>query len=153
MTCRHAEPIEVTSALADPDRAEPEAFIWQGRLFVVRAVLDRWRERRSWWREAVPERQRADRGQVDPEWADRGQVDRGQVDWGQVDWGQVDREWADRGQADRGQVDWEQAPRERQVWRVEASPGRAAGTGVYDLGSDGIGPDGSPRWLLLRAHD
>ncbi|WP_048555641.1 DUF6504 family protein, partial [Nostocoides japonicum] len=51
MTRRYDEPIEVTSAFADPDRADPEAFIWRGRLFVVRAVLDRWHERRVWWRE------------------------------------------------------------------------------------------------------
>ncbi len=33
--------------------AGPEAFIWQGRLYVVRRVLDHWRERRSWWRDAL----------------------------------------------------------------------------------------------------
>jgi len=31
---------------------EPEAFVWRGRLYVVRAVLDRWQERRPWWRDA-----------------------------------------------------------------------------------------------------
>jgi hypothetical protein len=39
------------------ERAEPvvspQAFIWQGRLYVVRRVLDHWRERRSWWRDAL----------------------------------------------------------------------------------------------------
>ncbi len=43
--------------------------------------------------------------------------------------------------------------RERRVWRVEASAGRTAGVGTFDLGADGAGPDGGPRWLLLRAHD
>ncbi len=39
--------------------------------------------------------------------------------------------------------------RERQVWRVEASAGRMAGSGVYDLGADL-----SPRqWRLLRVAD
>jgi hypothetical protein len=33
--------------------AGPEAFIWQGRLYVVRRVLAHWRERRSWWRDAL----------------------------------------------------------------------------------------------------
>jgi hypothetical protein len=33
--------------------AEPEAFIWQGRLYIVRTVLAHWRERRSWWRDAL----------------------------------------------------------------------------------------------------
>jgi hypothetical protein len=35
------------------DVAGPEAFIWQGRLYVVRRVLDHWRERRSWGRDAL----------------------------------------------------------------------------------------------------
>lgn len=30
---------------------QPEAFIWKGRLYVVRDVLAQWRERRAWWRE------------------------------------------------------------------------------------------------------
>jgi hypothetical protein len=34
------------------------------------------------------------------------------------------------------------------VWRVEASPGRAFGTGVYDLGCPG-----DDAWLLLRVAD
>ncbi|WP_260439795.1 DUF6504 family protein, partial [Humibacillus xanthopallidus] len=33
--------------------ARPEAFIWRGRLYVVRDVLATWRERRAWWREAL----------------------------------------------------------------------------------------------------
>jgi hypothetical protein len=35
------------------DAAGPEAFIWRGRLYVVRRVLAHWRERRSWWRDAL----------------------------------------------------------------------------------------------------
>lgn len=33
--------------------AAPEAFIWRGRLYVVRGVLAQWRERRAWWRDAL----------------------------------------------------------------------------------------------------
>lgn len=40
----------------------PEAFIWRGRLYVVRRVLSRWRERRAWWHDALE----ADEGQVRP---------------------------------------------------------------------------------------
>ena len=32
----------------------PLQFIWRGRLYDVRAVVDHWRERRPWWRE-VPD--------------------------------------------------------------------------------------------------
>ena len=40
----------------------PEAFIWRGRLYVVRGVLAQWRERRAWWRDALE----ADEAQVRP---------------------------------------------------------------------------------------
>jgi hypothetical protein len=40
----------------------PEAFIWRGRLYVVRGVLAQWRERRAWWRDAIE----ADEAQVRP---------------------------------------------------------------------------------------
>ncbi|MFM6848462.1 MAG: DUF6504 family protein [Terrabacter sp.] len=42
--------------------AAPEAFIWRGRLYVVRSVLAQWRERRAWWRDALE----ADEAQVRP---------------------------------------------------------------------------------------
>ena len=40
----------------------PDAFIWRGRLYVVRAVLAQWRERRAWWHDALD----ADDEQVRP---------------------------------------------------------------------------------------
>jgi len=30
----------------------PTAFLWRGRLYVVREVIAHWRERRAWWRDA-----------------------------------------------------------------------------------------------------
>lgn len=80
----------------------PDQFLWRGRLYRVTGVVDRWQERRSWWREAIRERP-------------------------------------------LGAV-----PTGRQVWRVEASPGRSGVPGVYDL-ADAEGPDGS--WRLLRTQD
>jgi hypothetical protein len=44
-----------------------------------------------------------------------------------------------------GRAEWGS---DREVWRVEASPGRAFGTGVYDLGCPG-----DDAWLLLRVAD
>ena len=38
---------------------------------------------------------------------------------------------------------------EREVWRVEASPGRVAGSGVYDLCFDWA----AGGWTLLRTQD
>jgi hypothetical protein len=45
-----------------PAGTAPEAFIWRGRLYVVRSVLAQWRERRAWWRDALE----ADEAQVRP---------------------------------------------------------------------------------------
>ncbi|MEO8827869.1 DUF6504 family protein [Lapillicoccus sp.] len=66
---RYSDPIEVRSvpevemsaldAIADKDDAlaarpgSPQAFIWHGRLYVVRRVLAHWHERRAWWRDAL----------------------------------------------------------------------------------------------------
>ena len=102
MVRRYEEPIEVRATTeqavpggATASGAVPDAFVWRGRLYVVRQVLDHWKERRPWWRDALDD------------------------------------------------------ARERQVWRVEASAGRLAGTGVYDLGVDP-----SPgQWRLLRVAD
>jgi hypothetical protein len=110
---RYEEPIEVRQAVAGADAAAesgaavpgPEAFVWRGRLYVVRAVLDRWQERRPWWREA----------------------------------------------REQGSSDVRTGARERLVWRVEASAGRCAAVGVYDLGADH--QDLDLRWRLLRVAD
>lgn len=41
----YGEPIEVRRR-----DAEPEQFVWRGRLYVVRDVLAHWREAGGWWR-------------------------------------------------------------------------------------------------------
>jgi hypothetical protein len=96
MARRYDEPVDVQS------RDEVmSAFIWRGRLYAVRGVLDQWTERRAWWQDPVG------------------------------------------------------APRagERTVWRVEASAGRCAGSGVYDLGLDTDAAATAPTWTLLRVQD
>jgi hypothetical protein len=122
---RYEEPIEVRSAgqarqagAADAPGA-PDAFVWRGRLYVVREVLEHWQERRPWWRDAL-----------EP-------VASG---------AEADGAPAGGGAEPPGVL---AVARERQVWRVEASAGRMAGSGVYDLGADL-----SPRqWRLLRVAD
>lgn len=89
---------ERIAVLLDPQDGEPVAFTWRGTSYVVREVLDHWRERRAWWRGAL----------------------------------------AGGGIA----VD----DLEERVWRVLASPGRAVGTGVYELGC-------GQSWRLLRIAD
>ena len=71
--------------------------------------------------------------------------------------------WRDRLYAVRGVIDrwterrsWWQDPvgapqsGERTVWR-EASPGRCAGSGIYDIGLDTEAT--TPTWTLLRVQD
>ena len=120
MVRRYEEPIEVrpaqdaaagheAEAEVEGVRQRPGAFIWRGRLYVVRAVLDHWQERRPWWRDA----------------------------------------------RDEGGSDVLVDAREQQVWRVEASAGRSAGVGVYDLGDvsrDDLGAVSS-QWRLLQVAD
>jgi len=48
-----SDAVEVVAGRETVDVPGPEAFIWQGRLYVVRRVLAHWRERRSWWRDAL----------------------------------------------------------------------------------------------------
>ncbi|MBE3076476.1 MAG: hypothetical protein IMZ75_16340, partial [Actinobacteria bacterium] len=108
MVRRYEEPIEVRAGVGgvDPDPS-PSAFLWRGRLYVVRDVIGHWRERKAWWR-----------GALDPDEEDSDTL-RGMP--------------AAHGLDCPVHLDC----LEQEVWRVEASPGRLAGTGVYDLGMDG----------------
>jgi hypothetical protein len=54
------EAVEVRVA-GDPDDA-PMSFLWRGRLYVVRAVLGHWRERREWWASAAARAVHGDEG-------------------------------------------------------------------------------------------
>lgn len=47
MTRRVGEPVEVRVAGERGDT--PASFLWRERLYVVRAVLGHWLERREWW--------------------------------------------------------------------------------------------------------
>ena len=50
------EDVQVRCGFDGPARLgpqAPQAFVWRGRSYVVRAVLDRWVERRPWWRAAL----------------------------------------------------------------------------------------------------
>ncbi len=106
----------------------PSAFLWRGRLYIVRAVIGHWRERRAWWREALD----SDEDDSDTR---RGMPAAGSLEGVGLNC------------------------LEQEVWRVEASPGRLAGTGVYDLGMNDLGLDGPGMdrpvrgWRLLRVAD
>lgn len=99
MSRSYGEPVQVRQQEREQER-DPSAFLWHGRLYVVRQVLAHWYERRAWWAEEV----------TSP--------------------------------TALGQ--------DREIWRVEASAGRQAGSGVYDLCRTPVGAD---PWRLLRVAD
>jgi hypothetical protein len=120
---------EATAEAGSPAGA-PTTFLWRGRLYVVRAVLGQWRERRAWWTTAVA---RAVHGLGDDETRGIGGAGGSGGD-------------AVRVLAPGRRVVLDH---ERTVWRVEASAGRVYGVGVYDL-SQGETPES---WQLLRVAD
>ena len=116
---RYDDVVDVRAVVGVDGGATPDAFVWRGRLYVVRAVLARWHERRAWWRDSAASALlglRAD----DPHAADRHAAD---------------PRAADPHAADPHAADPRAAPvaAECQVWRVEAAAGRASPLGTYDL--------------------
>lgn len=141
MSRLHTDPVEVRRR-----DDEPAQFLWRGRLYVVREVLARWTEAGSWWRSAAVSA--LSTGEASgPGSAVPGELSTVPVPsspkWAQRAWGEPAPDiGAATGPAgiDDGEREW---------WRVEASPGSAAGSGVYDLCFDW----GSGAWSLARVLD
>ena len=140
---RTTEPVETVDGTGDPS-----TFLWRGRLYVVREVLGHWRERQAWWTSGAA---RAVHGEDSSPAADAGgwQVP--------VPSGSVPTAATTTAAGTRVALN-----HECEVWRVEASSGRAFGTGVYDLcrdAPDGPSPTSGPStgeedaWQLLRITD
>jgi len=104
----------------------PGAFLWRGRVYVVREVLGHWRERRAWWTGSAAQ---AVHGEGDG--AARNSA-----------------ESVTTGGSTTGTTTLEV---EREIWRVEASRGRVFGTGVFDLCREV--PVGADEWRLLSVGD
>ena len=128
--------VRTTTAAGEPAAGagsadeRPEAFVWHGRLHVVRAVLGRWYERRAWWEQDPKRRDEA------PALAAAGAA-RGPG-------AAPGSSGGSRGAPGGPSLD-------REVWQVEASTGRAAGSGVYELcREDPAAPGG---WSLRRVDD
>lgn len=100
---------------------QPAAFVWHGRLHVVRAVLGRWYERRAWWEQ-------------DPQRAE-----------------EVPALVGAGSSAPAGPRAVRAPSLDREVWQVEASAGRAAGSGVYELCREDPAVPGG--WTLRRVDD
>ena len=127
---RYDDPVDVRQkpVAGISEAAAPQQFLWHGRLFVVRDVLAHWVETGAWWRSPSA---RLVYGMAD-DTAESGRCG-GVSDGG----------------ASNGGGEAVDETGEREVWRVEASAGRAMGSGVYDL-SFAVGPG---VWRLTRALD
>ncbi len=137
MVRRYDDPVEVRPAGADGSGgSEPASFLWRGRLYVVRDVLGHWRERRAWWTAPAARALHGEADLVPEDPAGAGLVNRPL-----------------RG-ASGGPVR-SALGEEHEVWRVEASRGRAFGSGVYDLCRDlsMTAPEAPGGWRLLRVAD
>src|SRR3954463_7064443 len=107
----YADPVEVRTGTGE-DTDTPTAFLWRGRLYVVRDVLGHWRERRSWWSSPTARL-------VHGEGAER-----------------------DEREPVTGTVRVAELAEEREVWRVCASRGRSYTEGVFDLCREPVERDG-----------
>jgi hypothetical protein len=127
----YGDPVEVRPRSDQAD--EPAAFLWRGRLYVVRDVLGHWRERSSWWSSPAA---RLVHG-----------VGEGAPDH------------TEPSEPSHAHVRVADLAEEREVWRVNASPGRAYAGGVYELSREPVGAStasrGSPGhvWHLVRVAD
>lgn len=143
MVRRFDDHVEVRSG-AGPAR-QPEAFIWKGRLYVVREVLGQWRERRAWWRDALD---------AEPEQAVGGQV-AGSEQGPRIAPSEAARsEMPSETQSGGVSCALAAAAAEQEIWRVEASPGWSFAPGVYDLAHEPASdPVRADRWSLVRVAD
>lgn len=143
MSRLHTDPVEVRRR-----DDEPTQFLWRGRLYVVREVLARWTEAGGWWRAAAVSA--LSTGEAS---AVSGSLPRpvplhttpipSSPTCAQRAWGEPAPDvGAATGPAgvDDGERAW---------WRVEASAGSAAGSGVYDLCFDWA----AGSWSLARVLD
>lgn len=124
MTRRYDDPVDVRR-----QDEEPVQFRWRGRRYVVRDVLSHWVETGPWWADPDP-------GSGAPAAA--------RVRGAGPGPGGVPAPAAARAPSPGLALDGS----EREVWRVEASPGRVHGSGVYDLCHWSAGA-----WTLARAMD
>ena len=120
------EPLLGLPVVSRPTAEVPTAFIWRGRVHLVREVLDHWTQRLPWWQ-----------------------------DTGIVAEGADSADEPVAGQSTAGRSAGQQPVMEQQVWRVEAGAGRVMGTGVYDLTLErGTGAHaGEQQWHLVRVSD
>jgi len=126
MVRRYDDPVDVQRR-----DEEPGQFLWRGRLYVVRGILAHWVEAGRWW--CAPSARAiyaADvTGGAAPE-----------TPGPETPGPETPGPEPGRTEIDDGELE---------VWRVEATSGRSAGVGVYDLCFDWS----AGAWTLLRSLD
>ncbi|TNM63236.1 hypothetical protein FHN55_15465 [Streptomyces sp. NP160] len=112
--------------VAESGSGEPSAFVWRGRLFVVREVLAGWSARLPWWQGVAARALRGEPVEVSGSSA-------------------LAREPGVRSAGPAA---------DEQVWRVVASAGFGVEPGTFELASEPAGAaGGAPRWRLVRVVD
>ncbi|MGI4896323.1 MAG: DUF6504 family protein [Janthinobacterium lividum] len=112
---RFSDEVHVRSGSLGDVRDVPVQFVWRGRLYLVREVLSRWRERSAWWEHSAVAAVHGD--DPTPSRTKAGVLSGAVTDVMVI---------APRRVLEVGDL-------EREVFRVEAGVGRAGVIGVYDL--------------------
>jgi Family of unknown function (DUF6504) len=115
---RHADPVEVVRR-----DSVPAQFLWHGRLYVVREVLDHWLRSGAWWQALALTRLTSGESSTGDEPV-----------------------MADLGTGSAGAVGLDD---EREFWRVEAAPGRSGARAVVEL----CHSLASGSWTVTAIHD
>ncbi|MDI2126170.1 DUF6504 family protein [Yinghuangia seranimata] len=137
MARRHIDPVEVLRSGGEPAR-----FLWHDRLYVVREVLDHWVENEEWWQAGAAPGSAARRNRLEA--AGYGGATANNTN----NTNAMGIGMAHTTNAAGATATATLPAAEREVWRVEASAGRCAPLGVFDLRLD---PAGS--WTLARTLD
>jgi len=107
----YGEPVNVQTR----DDGRPVRFVWRGRLYTVRAILEHWVLNREWWQDpdsagpSGPKPRPPEPRPPEPRPPEPGQPEPDQPEPGRP---------------------------ELEFWRVEASPGQGMTAGIYELRRD-----------------
>jgi hypothetical protein len=108
MSRLYGEPVNVQAR----DDGRPVRFVWRGRLYTVRAILEHWIVNREWWQDPDPP------NPTEPPGPEPAHLEPAHPE------------------PEGAQPQPEPAQPELEFWRVEASPGQGITAGVYELRRD-----------------
>jgi len=125
----YGEPVNVQSR----DDGRPVRFVWRGRLYTVRAILEHWVVNREWWQDPSP----AEPAAGPPEQPSAAQPKQPKQPDQPKQPKQPDQPTPPDQPEQPGQPEPSSAGQpELEFWRVEASPGQGITAGAYELRRD-----------------